>query len=366
MSELLYKPDWESAKQHYLTWWAGEPFERCALAVTAPRDDKPASAPPPRPLDPLQRWTDLDYIAACNEYEHSTTFYGGEAFPVWTGGTSGFCSMPAYLGCTVTVDHESGWWEPILTGEDWDYGDLHLDPENPWWKFTLELLWRGIRESAGKSIPETCTALAGVGDILAALRGAERLLLDVALVPERVRQAEFHLLKLWRQTYDRLYAILQTAGVGGASWFRLWSPGRFYPTMCDFSYMISPKMFRSLYLPVIEEWCECLDHTIYHVDGVGAFRHVPALTELSRIRAFQILPGEGKLSPLHYLDTLRLVQARGKNLYITIAPEEVESALELLGARGLFIETTCASEGQARYLLKMAEKWSRNWKGNLA
>ena len=125
-------------------------------------------------------------------------------------------------------------------------------------------------------------------------------------------------------------------------------------------------MFQSLYLPAIEAWSECLDHTIYHVDGVGAFRHVPALTELSRIRAFQILPGEGKLSPLHYLDTLRLVQARGKNLHITIAPEEVESALELLGARGLFIETTCASEGQARYLLKMAEKWPRNWKGNPA
>jgi 5-methyltetrahydrofolate--homocysteine methyltransferase len=122
--------------------------------------------------------------------------------------------------------------------------------------------------------------------------------------------------------------------------------------------MISPKMFCDLFLPMIERVSWCLDHCIYHVDGVGNFRHVPALTDLPRIQAFQILPGAGKPSPLHYLDTLRLVQAKGKNLFITIAPEEVETALELLSARGLFIETACESEAQARHLLKMAEKWS--------
>jgi len=52
------------------------------------------------------------------------------------------------------------------------------------------------------------------------------------------------------------------------------------------------------------------------------------------------------------------VQERGKNLQITIEPEKVEPALELLSARGLFISTSCESEEQERYLLKMAEKWS--------
>jgi hypothetical protein len=75
-----------------------------------------------------------------------------------------------------------------------------------------------------------------------------------------------------------------------------------------------------------------------------------------------MLPGDGKPSPLHYLDTLRLVQARGKNLHITIPPDEVELALSLLSARGLFIETACATEEQARHLLKSAEKWSRTEK----
>ena len=81
---------------------------------------------------------------------------------------------------------------------------------------------------------------------------------------------------------------------------------------------------------------------------------------LQRLQALQILPGAGKPSPLHFLDTLRLVQAKGKNLHITIPAGEVESALELLSARGLFVQTHCQTEGEARALLKNAERWSRD------
>jgi 5-methyltetrahydrofolate--homocysteine methyltransferase len=360
MSQLLYKPDWEETKQHFITWWAGERFERCAMAVTAPKANRNLIHPPQPPSDPFLRWTDLDYISALNHYEHLTTYYGGEAFPIWNGGSPGHTGLPAYLGCPVELDMETVWRKPLLEGDDWDVTTLHLDPENYWWKFALKLVDRSVEESAGKSVPDIVGAISVCGDVLAALRGTERLLLDVAYIPERVQQAEFYLLEIWVKVYDILYSLVHKAAEGSTSWFRLWSPGRFYPTSCDFSYMISPKMFRSLFLPVIERWSNNLDHSVYHVDGVEAFKHVPALAELPGIQAFQILPGAGKPSPLHYLDTLRLVQARGKNLHISIGPEEVEPALELLSSRGLFIDTRCASEEQARYLLKKAEKWSHD------
>jgi hypothetical protein len=124
--------------------------------------------------------------------------------------------------------------------------------------------------------------------------------------------------------------------------------------------MISPKMFRDIFLPVIERQTRFLDHNVYHVDGIGAFAHVPALCELPRIQAIQILPGAGKPSPLHYLDTLKYVQRAGKNLHITIPSREVEPALKELSARGLFIETWCDSEAEARTLLENAKKWSHD------
>jgi hypothetical protein len=360
---LFYKPDWDEARQHFLAWWEGEAFGRCALAVTAPLANPPAVEPPVFPTDPIQRWTDLDFISALNSYHHATTFYGGEAFPIWEAGYPGHAAIPAFLGCPTTLDMETGWWDPILTEDDWDVTSLCIDTEGRWWQFTLEMLRHAARESAGKSLP-SIGAFGGSGDTLAALRGTWDLLFDVSRVPDRVRQAEIYLMEMWCRVYETFYEIIHD-GAGGISlgttcWFRLWSPGRFYPTHCDFSYMISPKMFQELFVPAIEHQTRFLDHSVHHVDGIGAYRHVPALLELPRLQAYQILPGAGKPSPLHYLDTLRLVQAGRKNLHITIPPDEVEPALELLSARGLFIETHCETEEQARYLLRQAEKWSHD------
>jgi hypothetical protein len=95
------------------------------------------------------------------------------------------------------------------------------------------------------------------------------------------------------------------------------------------------------------------------VDGVSAFVHVPLLCELPRLQALQILPGAGKPSPLHYMDTLKYVQKAGKNLHISIPCGEVETALAELSARGLFIATSCETEAAAKELLEQAKKWSK-------
>jgi phosphoglycolate phosphatase-like HAD superfamily hydrolase len=58
------------------------------------------------------------------------------------------------------------------------------------------------------------------------------------------------------------------------------------------------------------------------------------------------------------VDTLRKVQAAGKNLHISIAADEVQHALAQLSARGLFIDASARSEDEARNLLRMAERWS--------
>lgn len=119
-------------------------------------------------------------------------------------------------------------------------------------------------------------------------------------------------------------------------------------------------MFNDLFLPAIERQARFLDHTVYHVDGIGNFAHVPALCELPRVQALQILPGAGKPSVLHYMDTLKYVQRAGRNLQIYLSSEEVEPALKELSARGLMIFTSCPTEAEARELLKNAAKWSRD------
>lgn len=355
---LEFKKDWGETKERFRLWWNHEYFGRCALAVTAPRADVADNAPPPEPTSPEEKWCDLDWISRNNDYYLSRTFFGGEAFPTWSAGYSGMSAIPTLVGCQMDIDMATGWWHPMLTEpETVDFRRVRLDETCASYEFTMRMLHRAARESRGRSIP-SIGAFGGCGDTLAALRGTEQLLMDCLDRPEEVRAAEEYLMDMWFDFYDRSYCILHDAADGSTCWFPLWSPGKFYASQNDFSYNIGPRMFREIFLPSLRRQTEFLDHTVHHVDGIGAFLHVDALCELPRLQAIQILPGAGKPSPLHYLDALKKVQAAGKNLHISIAPEEVEQALSLLSARGLFIDTQAKTQAQAEELLKQAERWS--------
>lgn len=355
---LLYKEDWDEAKERYKAWWAGEVIGRCALWVSAPKKGANAGPEPPRPATAWDSWHDLDYRSALTDWHNRRTFFGGEAFPRWDCGFPGNKTIAAFLGCPLTLDFHTGWLAPILTGEDLDWRSLRLDENSPRWQFALSWLRRGARDAKGKCIP-TVGAFGGSGDTLAWLRGTGRLLYDVVDRPEEVREADVFLMDMWCGVYDTFYDIVKDTAEGSTCWFQLWSPGKMYAAQNDFSYMISPRTFRDIFLPSIEKQTNFLDHTVYHVDGVEAFAHVDALCELPRLQAIQILPGDGKPSPLHYLDVLKKVQAAGKNLHIGLPPNEVETALSELSTRGLFIATRCQTEDEARTLIRNAAKWSR-------
>jgi hypothetical protein len=355
---LLYKPDWEATKARFRTWWSHGYFGRCALGVTAPRAEPLPCPPPPEAATPEEKHHDPEWMSRNNAYRMSRTFYGGEAFPIWSDGYHGLLGLSTMLGCKGECRWDTSWAEPFLTDPSTlDVSRIRLDEGNPYCRMKRAAEERALRECPGKSIPSV-GAFGGSGDTLAAMRGTEQLLFDCIERPEQVRAAEERLMDIWIDFHGRVYERLQPAAQGSTCWFSLWSPGKFYAAQNDFSFNVGPEMFRELFLPVIRRQTEYLDHSVYHVDGVDAFRHVPALCELPRLQAIQILPGAGKPSPLHYLDVLRQVQAAGKNLHISIPAAEVRQALELLSARGLFIQTSCPTEAEARQLLAQAEKWS--------
>jgi len=356
---LLYKEDWEEAKERMRAWWAHEDFGRCAMSVMATRDNPPDVPEPPSPKTIHEQWYDLDLMSQRNTYNLSRNFYGGEAVPIWHPGYPGHTGIQCPLGSSLKLDWNTGWTEPILTDPNTiGFDSIRFDESDSNYQFTLEMLKHAVEESRGKCIP-SIGALGGCGDTLASLRGTEQLLFDCIERPEEVRAAEELLMDMWCDFYDGLYDIVHEVSEGSACWFGLWSPGKHYIPHNDFSYNISPKMFRELFLPSIHKQTEFLDHSVYHVDGVEAFAHVDALCEVPNLQGLQILPGAGKPSPLHYMDVLKKVQAAGKNLHISISPEELRPALENLSSRGLFIEMWAKTEAEARELLKEAEKWSK-------
>lgn len=359
---MLYKPDWDQTKQRFEAWWAGEVIDRCLIQVTAPKDGVGHADPPPVPAKVEDRWLDYDYLSAVNDYYMSRTFYGGEAFPIWNPGYPGWSFIPCYLGARVELSESTGWVYPIIEDgalTDHDYRDLVIPDDNPWWVRAREMVRFSVEQARGKSIPGVL-AIGGCGDTLAALRGNEKLLTDLIDCPDYVREFDQYLMRQWIEVYEVMYQIIRETAGGSTCWFNLWSPGRFYAGQNDFAYMISPRMFRDIFLPSIEMQTSYLDHCVYHVDGIGNFAHVGALCELPRLQALQILPGAGKPSPLHYMDVLKKVQAAGKNLHISIPASEVETALSELSAKGLCVQTWCGSEAEAKELIRDCGKWSKD------
>lgn len=359
--ELLYKPDWEKTKDNYNHWWARENFGRCAISVRAPRAKILTGKAPELPVKTEDRWLDADYLKKRIDYIHGSTYFGGEAVPVWNAGYPGWDFIPAYLGCDVKLLEETGWVSPVYNrGEltDYDPEDIKIDETNKWFKFAVEIHKLAAGESKGKSIPGI-QAIGGVGDCLGALRSNEKLLFDLVDCPAHVTKLEMRLMDIWTGVFEKFYNITHEAAEGTTNFMAMWAPGKFYVCANDFAYMISPKMFEEIFLAPLQKQIDYLDYSIYHVDGIGNFNHLDILCGMKKLNAVQLLPGAGKPSPLYYVKELKKIQGAGKNLHISIPPNEVKQALDMLSSKGLFIDTWCGSESEANDLLDCAAQWSK-------
>ncbi|MCL2814711.1 MAG: hypothetical protein FWD23_08930 [Oscillospiraceae bacterium] len=359
--DLLYKPDWEETKERYKCWWARENSGRCAISIRAPKDKPLCQKAPDIPKKAEDRWLDVDFIKNRMEYYLGATYHAGEALPVWNAGYPGWDFIPVYLGCDVKLTEETGWHSHILqNGELTDYGpeDIKIDENNKWFKFAVEIHELAVKEAKGKSIPGI-QAIGGTGDCLATLRSNQKLLFDLVDCPSQVKKLEMHLMDIWIFVFERFYNITREAAQGTTNFMGLWAPGKFYVCANDFAYMISPAMYEEFFLEPLCRQVNYLDYSIYHVDGTGNFNHIDILCQIPKLNALQFLPGAGKPSPLYYAKELKKIQNAGKNLHISIAPGEVERALEMLSSKGLFIDTWCQSEREANDLLECAARWSK-------
>ena len=357
--KLTFKPDWESCKKRYEAWWAHEDFGRAGIWVTSPVSGvERAPYHVVTRVDSIDQWLDKDFLRRAMNAYLENTFFGGEAVPIWNAGQTGWDALPAIVGCAVSFSQDAAWWHPIMEHgclSSYTPRDIAIDTNNRWFKLADEFRAFTLAESKGRAIPST-SVLTGAGDALASLRTTEQLIYDLIDEPDTVAKFEIRMMELWIEYYEKIYEELKDAAEGSAGWFQLWAPGKFYASQCDFAYMISPEDFERCFLPAIEMQTNYLDYTIHHVDGEGNFRHVDLLCQLLRLQALQILPGPGKPSPLAYPDVLQKVQRANKNLHITIPPEEIKTALDMLSSRGLMIDTWANSQEDAEDIIRLVEK----------
>jgi hypothetical protein len=373
---MYYKPDWEQVQKRLLAWWNHDVIDRCCIAVHAPSKD---SKLPPLPnlqyelwLDGMdeipdddqaaieQWWTDPEQNYQRNIRWFKNMYFGGEALPVTTVNW-GAMAMAAMFGSPPVFGKETVWYQTII--DNWGNWEWQFDSNtNPTWKAILAIMARFLENAEGKYFvgsPE----LGNGADVLSLMRGMDRLALDLYEHPEAVKRGVDVISDTWVNLMEQVYQMTTSANDSGdiLAWMSLWAPGRIDQIACDFSYIISPDMFREFFIPEIVkmgDWCE---YGTYHLDGPACIKNMfDILLEIEQIKTIQFTPGAGS-PPAYtaaYIPKYKQLLASGRNLYLLVEPNEIEGILTELPPEGLFLRTFVPTEDEAVDLLKKVTKWS--------
>lgn len=345
-------------------WWHGELTGRPLMYVAARREA--AQRPMERPAMPEDFYTDVDYLLAAHEARACGLRYLAEGFSSFSADL-GPGSLALYLGAEPNFQWDTVWYRPCM--EDLKgHPPLRYDPDNRWWRLHQQMMGRAQAAAQGRfrvNIPDMIENI----DILAAMRGPQDTLYDLMDEPEAVMERLEEIDQVYFNYYDAFYQMLK-APDGSSSYtaFHILGRGRVAKIQCDFSAMMSPQQFRQFILPSLRRQTERLDHSLYHLDGPDAIRHVPCLMELTQLDALQWTCGAGqpdggcsRWDPIY-----DQVTEAGKSLWVMLQDGGVqdwirgaERLMDKYGKHRFYFVFPEMSEWDADILMKRAdEAWT--------
>ena len=316
---LLFKPDLEDAARRWEAFFAGDLLDRPIVCVTAPRPGHPM----PDPVTYHDKvFGALDEIVERGLARAEATYWGGEAGPGFYP-SFGPDEIAVFTGAELHwADslHDTNWSAPVV--EDWEKSlPLRLRTDHPLWQRLLELYRRAVRRMEGKVLlqpPDLHTNM----DLLAALRGPERLCLDLIDRPEVIDQAMDDARAIFREIWPAISSAGRMYEFGHYNGF--YSMEGAAVLQCDFSAMIGPRMFRRWVLPALEEEAAIVSHAYYHWDGPDAVKHTDDLVASQGLHTLSYVPGAGRGGHAEYLDLYRRVQRGGKAVAVGGTVEEIK------------------------------------------
>jgi hypothetical protein len=342
--------DWERIKRDWSGWWA-RALDR-PMVVIEGKEPQPGVEYPEvsdfKSNYPLEM-SPQEVLALFEPHLEATRWYG-DAFPKWTT-NFGPGIVAGFLGAKVHIAPWTVWFGPA---QDLELKDVRpcYDPTNRWW-VRIRSLTAGALERWQGNVSISHTDLGGNLDILASLRGTQRLLVDLYDVPEEVERLTEQITHLWLRYYRELRDIIRSACWGTTPWAPIWSPGTTYMLQSDISAMFSPAMFERFVLPDLTTCCEYLDHGFYHLDGPGAIQHLDILLAMPRLCGIQWVPTDRKPGSDEWLPLLKRIIDGGKLCQVYVTAEEALNIVRNLGGKGFALYITEQLSGlEAEALLR--------------
>jgi hypothetical protein len=330
---MIGKNNWEQTRNDYAAWWRHERTKPLFFITVSHEPDTPTRWNGWNMVQKAERIEEAigDFTHAYSNYKYPLHGYPQLTINLGPG------ILAAFMGGEVTVRPETVWFSkhpPLRLDQD-----IVLDTQSWWYRQTREMSRLAAERGKGKFITGM-TDLGGNLDVIASLRGAEQLLMDLADNPSRVDEWADQVTDAWLKTYWDFHGVITANQDGIGGWMGPWAPEAWYPIQCDFANMISPAMFERFVVPDLLKISRSLKHTIYHWEVPGQFPHLDILLGLDEIDGIQWNPGpqlEPPDSPKWY-PLYRKIQDKGKLLVLGgVKLENLDKLFDNISTKGVFL-----------------------------
>ena len=351
-----WKSNLEETKQRYINWWNHKGIILNMWEHFQEGVQPHAEITPPAPAKDLsQKWFDPQWRAEYLDWYVAHSSLKADILPV-ANTQLGPGSLAAILGGVFEGGEDTIWIHPNPDFTD----EIVFNPEHPNWILHKELLKACKAKANGHYFVGMPDLMEGL-DVLAALKGTDRVLLDTVMQPEILEQQMQQINDIYFKVFDELYDIIRVGDEMSFCYFSSWAPGKMSNLQSDISTMISQDDYRRFVQPFIREQCQKIDYTLYHLDGVGAMHHLPALLEIEELNAIQWTPGVGEPqggSPKWY-DLYKKILAGGKSVmacWVTL--DELKPLLDHIGADGVHLEMDFHNEKEVEQAMRIVEEYT--------
>ena len=351
-----WKSNLEETKQRYINWWNHKGIILNMWEHFQEGVQPHAEIMPPAPAKDLsQKWFDPQWRAEYLDWYVAHSSLKADILPV-ANTQLGPGSLAAILGGVFEGGEDTIWIHPNPDFTD----EIVFNPEHPNWILHKELLKACKAKANGHYFVGMPDLMEGL-DVLAALKGTDRVLLDTVMQPEILEQQMQQINDIYFKVFDELYDIIREGDEMAFCYFSSWAPGKMSKLQSDISTMISQDDYRRFVQPFIREQCQKIDYTLYHLDGVGAMHHLPALLEIEELNAIQWTPGVGEPqggSPKWY-DLYKKILACGKSVmacWVTL--DELKPLLDHIGADGVHLEMDFHNEKEVEQAMRIVEEYT--------
>jgi hypothetical protein len=351
------KPNYEDTRKRFAAFWNRDLLDRPLIQFSLNKPDN-ERIEIPLGRHKTQPITQLDVRSEAERCHASlmNQVFLGDTLPVALPNHSP-AVMTVFYGCCLSLLKDGTYWNAPL-GEPGDpIRSVTFDWQSPWLKYLHQMTDALLDAGWGRSITGMGNWFMGA-DCLAAILGPQRLAAALIEEPDWVRKTLDQLQQDFERLFNEFYIKLKNAGQPGTAWIPLLSEGKYYVVANDFSALVSNAMFCNFFLDGIIRECRFLDHSIYHLDGPTALRHLDTILEVKELDGVHFVPSPSDASFKHWMSVYKRIQDAGKCLIVDCCIEEIDEIPSQLKPDGLLLHVSNVSSlEEADELLTYVGHW---------